>query len=292
MNVQYLNCAESDVYTLKTHFLVIIDNRTQVKLVINRPNSNNDDTLSQWVAYFFEGRACTVIMAPYQSDDAMTEATYSKIDHLKWARALQWQDQSDQGIYSMQMFQHSVALYTPKNGLNAHLHNQANPVSICKALILTEEQLLKSSARSKSRLHTKFRTTQSALDVFIVALLGAIGISAIIMSPVGLPFIVVVSILLASIIGALGLGIGRFCVNENSKMNPLHYLSMTFKGGGMVITTFTLCNACGVLSLSPALQISLLCVMAVAMVGVAIIDYKLTTLNQSASSFKLNDVQQ
>jgi hypothetical protein len=56
--------------------------------------------------------------------------------------------------------------------------------------------------------------------VFIGALLGAIGISATIMSPVGLPFIVVASILLASIIGAFGPGIGRFCVDTNS-LEPL-----------------------------------------------------------------------
>jgi hypothetical protein len=112
--------------------------------------------------------------------------------------------------------------------------------------------------------------------VCIATLLGAIGISAIIMSPVGLPFIVVASILLTSIIGTFEWGIGRFCVDTNSIVNPPYYLSMAFKGS-MAIAAFTVYNACSILALPPALQISLLCVMAAIMVGAAIIDYKTTT---------------
>jgi hypothetical protein len=153
---------------------------------------------------------------------------------------------------------------------------ETNPVDTCKSFLLQIERGgYKEPCKGKS--YTKLRTAQSALNVCIAALAGAIGISAIIMSPVGLSFIVVASMLLAGIIGAFGLGIGRFCVDENSKMSSLNYLSMAFKGGGMVITTFTLLNACGVLSLSPALQINLLCVMALVMVGAAIIDYRPTT---------------
>jgi hypothetical protein len=49
---------------------------------------------------------------------------------------------------------------------------------------------------------------------------------------------------------------------------------MMLTGGGVVIAALALCHACGMFSLSPALSISLLLVMAVAMVGAAVAGFK------------------
>jgi hypothetical protein len=280
----YINCDVNQKYHSKEDFLIITDNLTGVRAVFNQPLPITvrayNRCLSQIALDFSPGRPCTVIMAPY--DEALT-------------RVMQTHNVNRGAPQSTHTLETCVAFFSSSNTL---LYDFAitDDSTYQQACATYKQYVQQASGKGpevpvqkiesglgsrpvKSGLYTKFRTTQSVLDVCIAALTSAIGISAIIMSPVGLPFIVIASMLLVGIIGAFGLSIGRFCVDENSKMKPLHYLSMAFKGGGIAIAAFTLFNACGILALPPALQISLLCVMAIVMIGVAIIDYQPTTLH-------------
>jgi hypothetical protein len=267
----YYGCKGDDLYNLATHFLLIVDNVTQAKIIINKPPNIATLSVDAWVECFLSERACTVIMASYTVDQhENTDITYK--NYVQWAKSLRWTGLIED--IRIQQLEHRIIFYTAQNVPHS-LTYESNPGNCCQQWITKiENDALADQLKDKS--YTKLRIAQSVLDVCIVALAGSIGISAIIMSPVGLPFIVAASMLLTGIIGAFGLNIGRLCVDKKSRMDLLHYLSMVFKGGGIVAAVFTLLNACGILALPPALQVSLLCVIVIAMVGATVIDYKTT----------------
>jgi hypothetical protein len=133
------------------------------------------------------------------------------------------------------------------------------------------------SSKSSSTLQSfvKLKRTQTTLDALVASLFSAIGISTIFMSPVGVPFIIAASILLAGTISTFGVDVGRLLNNRHNLHGLIAYAPyiahMLLTGSGVVIATLTLLTICGTLSLPPILNISLLCAMAMAMVGVTVV---------------------
>jgi hypothetical protein len=303
--ITYVGCKAGDNYQLDNYFLLIVDTETGIRAIINQSFLMNIAarryTLQKLAEDFCENRPSTIIMAPYERLDSDDTIDKKDQEHIAWARQLKACGAiSTSSMQTIDNFQSRMLFYNNNMQISnvwldsdndyqraikqykrivAPVSGSATPVPVpvpetTGSVPATTPTLLSSA---------KLKHTQIALDVFVASLFGAIGISVIFMSPVGAPFIVASSVLLAGIIGAFSIGMGRF-VNDSKNLTGLqrasHILHMVLTGGGVVMVALALCHACGMFALSPALSISLLFVMAAAMVGAAVINIITTQKKQ------------
>jgi hypothetical protein len=274
MSIKYVGCKDgAPLYIRKNAFLIIKNNNTGNiaffnKSLLRSSNFANHYTISELVTAVCKSSASyTVTLASYDGTDGDAD--------VKRFRAQQF-DSVDDSITKgrADQFHPFIQCYTSDGSTIACFTKTINLEEVRDTLNGVDKS---DTLNSVEKNYKKAPKILIALDVFSAALFGAVGISAII-TPLGLPAVIVMGVSLTVIVGALGLhGVNKHLPSANLhiwQQKAASLFSLLLKGSAAMVAVVIFLNFLKILSCSPMLLVGMLFAVVVGMLITAAIDRK------------------